>query len=156
MQVHPQSVPSLTKPPVWVSAIIGFASVCHYSAPKNLNFQHKPRFGQPKPTPETSSMCHLALLTPSKQVRPTRILHLRKYIILHFIKKCKSFYSIPLSKDEISAPSASIFPTFFAKTSSFEEINLSKSLALSTTSFPKPQPKLAPRYLRLETTSSPL
>ena len=156
MQVHPQSVPSLTKPPVWVSAIIGLTSVCHYSAPKNLNFQHKPRFGQPKPTPETSSMCHLALLTPSKQVRPTRILHLRIYIILHFIKKCKQVYSIPSPKVDAISPRTSILATFLAKTSSFEEMNLSKSFALSTTSFPNPSPKFAPRYLSLETTSSPL
>ena len=41
----------------WVSTIIGSWHICRYMLPKNLNFQHQPRFGQSKPAPETSSLC---------------------------------------------------------------------------------------------------
>ena len=94
MQVYSQKVPSYLKPPVWVSTKSGFASVCRYSAPKNLNFQHKPRFGQPKPTQETSQMCHLTLLTSSKQFHLTRILRLHKYYTIKQKKMQLQFLAI--------------------------------------------------------------
>lgn len=57
-----------TFPPDWVSTKFGSGAICRYGSPKNLNFQHQPRFGQPKPAPETSQICPSALLTPSNSL----------------------------------------------------------------------------------------
>ena len=81
-------------PPFWVSTKFGSLAICRYGAPKNLNFQHKPRFGQPKPAPETSQMCPSALLTPSSRFKPTRILRLHKHI-QHKIKKMSTIHKVP-------------------------------------------------------------
>lgn len=94
MQVYSQKVPSYLKPLNWVSTKSGFASVCRYSAPKNLNFQHQPQFGQPKPTPETSQMCHLTLLSSSKQFHSTRILRLHKYYTINIKKMQQQLLAI--------------------------------------------------------------
>ena len=48
--------------PVGSPRKLGRHAVCHYSSPNNLNFQHTPRFGQPRQAPETSSICPLTLL----------------------------------------------------------------------------------------------
>lgn len=84
-------------PPDWVSTIIGTEIVCRYNAPKNLNFQHTPQFGQPKHAPETSQLCPLMPLnSSSKQIKVTRILRLRYYFTPHKHKKSNTHLFLQL------------------------------------------------------------
>ena len=80
-------------PPNWVSTKVGTEIVCRYNAPKNLNSQHTPQFGQPKHAPETSQLCPLMPLnSSSKQTKATRILRLHVYIT-KFLSKSQIFAS---------------------------------------------------------------
>lgn len=95
LQVQIQGVekPKIFFPPDWVSTKVGTEIVCRYNAPKNLNSQHTPQFGQPKHAPETSQMCPLMPLnSSSKQTKATRILRLHNYIT-KFLSKSQIFAS---------------------------------------------------------------
>ena len=51
--------------------VVGKSPVCHYGLPSPLNSQHQPRTGRPKPTPETSTMCHLRIFRPVFEIGST-------------------------------------------------------------------------------------
>lgn len=88
-------------PPNWVSTKVGTEIVCRYNAPKNLNSQHTPQFGQPKHAPETSQLCPLMPLnSSSKQTKATRILRLHVYIT-KFLSKSQIFTSSSVSYQEV-------------------------------------------------------
>ncbi|HKL94313.1 MAG TPA: hypothetical protein VJZ69_03420, partial [Clostridia bacterium] len=55
---------SVAKPPIQVSTEVGSLFACHYESPKVLNSQQQPRFGQPRPSPKTSSICPSAIFYP--------------------------------------------------------------------------------------------
>ncbi len=95
-------------PPDWVSTKVGTEIVCRYNAPKNLNSQHTPQFGQPKHAPETSQLCPLMPLnSSSKQTKATRILRLHVYIT-KFLSKSQIFVSYlyvnPRSQNRLFLP----------------------------------------------------
>ena len=64
----PVSKRMLPRLPNRVSTEIGPGFVCRYKPPKILNSQQQPRFGQKKPSPETSSICPSAIFSPRLRV----------------------------------------------------------------------------------------
>ncbi len=56
------------RPPSRVSTENGSEFACRCKPPKVLNSQQQPRFGQKKPSPETSSICPSAIFYPRLRV----------------------------------------------------------------------------------------
>ncbi len=50
---------------------LGRALTCHCEPPFFLNSQHQPPTGRQRPTPETSSMCHMRIFRPAFETGST-------------------------------------------------------------------------------------